>query len=139
LESIKPSGEKILSSLIEETAHFSKKRSLVILISDLLEDQDSVIRALKLLKFKKHEVCVIHLLDLDEKEFPYTGSVQFSSMENDEKLIMDTESFRDDYQEEIRKFIEDYRRTLRTSGIEYSLHTTNEPPDRLLQQFLSQR
>ena len=45
----------------------------------------------------------------------------------------------DDYREEIRKFIEDYRLTLRTHGIEYALHTTNESPDRVLQQFLSRR
>lgn len=139
LDSIKPQGEHVCSQMLETVAHFSKKRSLVILISDLLEDKNILFNALKFLKFKKHEVVVVHLLDRDEKDFPYTGSVQFNSLENQDRLVLDTESFRNDYKTEVNGFIEEVRMTLRNAGIDYYFHVTDEPPDQFLRNFLNQR
>lgn len=136
LESIDLKGEGELSKSLETLAHSSKKRSLIVLISDLLEDPDAILKALKYLKFRKHEVIVLHLLDRDEKDFPYSGSIQFKSLENQPSLVLDTESFREEYQRTVDALIHQYRTTLRNAAIQYYFHTTDEPPDKVLRQIL---
>lgn len=135
----RPQGRTALSHSLEAIAHSCKKRSLIILISDLFDDVDTVLRSLKFLQFKKHELMVIHLLDRDEKDFPYSGSVRFDSLESDEKIVMDPGPYRDDYRSAIQSFIDHYRFTLRNSGVEYHFHTTDEPLDKMLQTVLGAR
>jgi uncharacterized protein (DUF58 family) len=137
LETGKPEGAGKLFNALETLSHASKKRSLVVLISDLLEEPEPILKALKFLKFKKHEVMVLHLLDREEKDFPYTGSVQFKSLENQPSITLDTESFRKEYQRAVDGFIRQYSTALRNASIEYYFHTTDTPPDKILRQVLS--
>ena len=139
LEKKRPEGRTTLARSLETVAHSLKKRSLIILISDLMDETDSVLRALKFLQFKKHELIVIHLLDREEREFPYSGSVRFDSLEGQEGLVLDCDAYRKDYRAAVDDFIERYRLTMRNSGVQYDCHATDEPPDRMLQSVFNAR
>ncbi len=105
LEGVSVQGETSLSEALEEIAQSSKKRSLFILISDLIEDENALLAAIKLLRFKKHEVSVVQLLDPEEKEFPFQGNIRLESLEKNENLNLNSELFRADYQKAIENFI----------------------------------
>ena len=137
LEAVKPGGETLLSEGLSALAHRLQKRSLVILISDLLDDPEPLFKSLKFLRFKKHEVVVLHLLDGDEYDFSYSGTIQFDSLEKPEHVVMETDSYRKEYLRMIREFIENTRVALRNSGIQYVFATTRESPDLILRQVLS--
>lgn len=137
IESVRPEGETTLANSLENIAHSVKKRSLFILISDLFDDANSVLRALKFLRFKKNEVWIVHLLDRDEKDFPYSGSIRFDSLENQKNIVLEPEQYRKDYQNAIQSFVEQYRVTLRNFGMNYRLHITDEPLDKVLRFVLS--
>src|SRR5919108_656928 len=47
------------------------KRGMVVLISDLLDDPDAVIRSLKHFQFRGNDVIVFHVLDPHEIDFPF--------------------------------------------------------------------
>lgn len=131
-----PSGETRLAEGLELTAHASRRRSLVVVFSDLLDEPESVLKALKLLCFKKHEVKVVQLLDRDELDFPYRGPVRFESLERGEALELEAESFRAEYRREARRMIESYRAGLRNVGAAFAFHTTDEPMDHALRSVL---
>jgi uncharacterized protein (DUF58 family) len=133
---IQPSGESRLSARVEEVSRLLKKRSLLVLISDLLDDPEPVIRALRFLHFKKNEAVVLHLLDPDEREFPYQGTVRFQSMENASDLTFEADALREAYRKQVSGLIEGYRSALRGAGIEYVFSATDEPFDRPLRQVL---
>lgn len=137
IESNQASGETTLSKAIETIAHSVRKRSLFILISDLFDDEESVLLALKFLKYKKNEVLVVHLLDRDEIEFPFTGNIRFDSLENDEKITLETDDYSTDYKNAMRAFLERVQLTLRNFGMGYHFHRTDQPIDTLLRSILS--
>ncbi len=139
MEETRPGGgTNWISSLTQLVPSF-QKRSVFILFSDLLENEAEALKVLKLLTFKKHEVAVIHLLDSDEKDFPYKGAVQFNSMEDSGHLILNAGDFKKEYDEALQSLIHYYRAGFRKAGIRYQFHTTAESPDRILRFLLGQK
>lgn len=139
LVSASPGGGTALSRGLETVALSARKRGLFILFSDLLDDPGSVLRSLKFLQFKRNEIKVVQLLDPDELDFPFSGSVEFTSLEDGAKLVLDAGSYREDYRKAVRRLIERYRAALRDAGIEYYCHSTDEPPDAVLRSVLRSR
>lgn len=139
LQDARPSGETALARSLNDLVHGLKKRSLVIVFSDLLDDEDAVLNALKFFKYKKHEVVVVQLLDRDERELPYDGWVELESLEDGRKLTLQPDSFRREYREALTAMEERYRGALRKSGMEFYSHTTDEPLDRVLRFVLTHR
>ncbi|OGR54720.1 MAG: hypothetical protein A3I11_07455 [Elusimicrobia bacterium RIFCSPLOWO2_02_FULL_39_32] len=127
LEGVSVQGETSLSEALEEIAQSSKKRSLFILISDLIEDENALLAAIKLLRFKKHEVSVVQLLDPEEKEFPFQGNIRLESLEKNENLNLNSELFRADYQKAIENFILFYQKAFRDIGVEHHFVLTSQP------------
>lgn len=136
LQTVQPHGETLLAKGLETVAHSLKKRSLFLLVSDLFDDVESVLRAIKFLRFKKNEVLVVHVLDRDEVDFPYSGSIQFDSLENQQKISLEVEPYRKEYQFALQHFIDHYRGTLRNYGVKYHFHTTEEPLEQVLRFLL---
>lgn len=137
LEAARPSGPADWARSLTELIPSFQKRSLFILFSDLLGDESEAQKALKLLAFKRHEVAVIHLLDADEKNFPYRGAVQFQSMEDGARLNLDAEDYAEEYESALQNLINYHRVGCRRANIRYQFHTTQEPPDRILRFLLS--
>ena len=108
------------------------KRGIVVLISDLLDNPDEIIRGLKHFQFRGIDVIVFHVLDHDEIEFPF-------DRETSEEIMAVPGAVRDHYLREIGALIERYRRELGASGIDYQLLDTNRPLELALLSYLSTR
>jgi hypothetical protein len=54
-----------------------KKRGLIILISDLMDDQESVLSGLKHFRHNKQEVILFHILDRKELDFDFNARTRF--------------------------------------------------------------
>ena len=105
--------ETNLAETLHKLANRFKKRCLIVLISDLYDDPDEVIRALHHFRHRRHEVIVFHVLDKAEIEFPFRDTVAFHDLETGERIQVDPAYVRDVYKEQIEAFIETYRRRLR--------------------------
>ncbi len=75
LDKIKPSGETNLSHTFHQLAERIRRRGLVIILSDLFDDKEKVIKALRHFRHRKHEVLVFHILDRNELDFAFTSLV----------------------------------------------------------------
>ena len=60
---------------------------MVVLISDLLDDPERVIRGLKHFQFRGTDVIVFHVLDADEVEFPFERATRFEDLETSEEVM----------------------------------------------------
>ena len=69
------------------------KRGMVVLISDLLDDPERVIRGLKHFRFRGTDVIVFHVLDPDELEFPFERATRFEDLETRDEVMAVPASF----------------------------------------------
>jgi len=115
------------------------KRGIVVLISDLLDNPDEIIRGLKHFHHRGIDVIVFHVLDHDEIEFPFDRATRFEDLETSEEIMAVPGAVRDHYLKEMGALIERYRRELGASGIDYQLLDTNRPLELALLSYLSTR
>lgn len=116
-----------------------KRRGLVIIISDLFDDPDDVIAALKHFRHKKNEVLVMHVLDPLERSFAFGNDALFKDMETGEQLMTQPWQIQKAYQREMQAFLERYKRECRENYVDYVLMDTAAPFDVALTEYLSKR
>ena len=131
--------ETNLSKPLHQIVDSLSKRGMVVLISDLLDDADSVIRAVKHFQFRGNDVIVFQVLDPDEIDFPFERATRFEDLETDEEIMAVPGAVRDHYIKAMRGLIERYRRDLGAAGIDYQLLSTKQPLELALMSYLSTR
>ena len=139
LDQLTVGQETDLSRPLHQLAESLTKRGMVVMISDLLDDPDAVIRGLKHFKFRGTDVLVFQVLDPDELEFPFDRATRFEDLETSEEITAAPGVVRAHYLKEIGSLVERYRRELGASGIDYRLITTAEPLEMALLSYLSTR
>lgn len=131
--------ETDLGHSLHELARRVKRRGLIILISDLLDDEERVVRGLKLFRHRKHEVIVFHVLDPYEVAFPFEHEVILRDMETDDEVPAVPWEIRSEYRERVASWIDRYRTVLRQSGIDYVPVKTSTTFDVALFSYLEKR
>lgn len=140
LAKARPSGETELAASLTRVAAMLRRRSLVMLFSDLLADVDPVLRALRRLRHGGHDVILFHILDEAEAKFPFQGMIEFEDPESNAlSPPVDTAAIRSDYLAEVQAFCDLYRRECRKSGIDYVGLDTSMPFDKALLEYLVNR
>jgi uncharacterized protein (DUF58 family) len=139
LERIQPGLRSNVGRPLHQLAEALLKRSLVVLISDLLDDPEPVIRGLRHLKFRGSDVVVFQVLDPNELTFPFKGAAKFKDIETDEEVVADPARARRDYLRELAGLTLRYDRELRGAGIDYVQLDTSQPLDFALLTYLSAR
>ncbi|MBU0712983.1 DUF58 domain-containing protein [bacterium] len=139
LERVQAGAETRIAPQLHELAEKLKKRGLIVLISDLLDEPDDVINALKHFRHKRHEVILFHILDRQELEFSFNRQTRFVDLET--SLHMNTEPWhiQEAYQCLIRQFIENYKIQCRANNIDYVTLITDQNLDLALSEYLRKR
>src|ERR687887_998948 len=101
LDRLKTAHETNVSKPLHQLAESLTKRGMVVLISDLLDDPDAVIRGLKHFQFRGIDVIVFHILDPDEIEFPFERPTRFEDLETREEIMAAPGAVRELYLKQI--------------------------------------
>jgi uncharacterized protein (DUF58 family) len=139
LERIQAGKRSDVGRPLHQLAEALLKRSLVVLISDLLDEPEPIIQGLRHLKFRGSDVIVFQLLDPNELTFPFKGSAKFKDLESDQELVTDPASIRTAYLRELAGLTLKYDRALRGAGIDYVQLDTSQPLDFALLAYLDAR
>ena len=140
LEGREPSGETNVGKILLEIAGKMKRRGLVILVSDLLDEPEEILKGLRLFRFKGNDVIVFHLLDAAELDLPFDGNVLFEDMEETKlRVSTDPQAIRKVYRKVVQEFIDHLRRECRENSIDYQLLSTSTSLDHALVSYLSWR
>jgi uncharacterized protein (DUF58 family) len=116
-----------------------RRRGLVIILSDLLDDPDTVLAAFKHFRHKKNEVIVMHILDPLERSFAFGDDATFRDLETGEQMVTQPWHIRRAYGDAVTSFVERYKRECREHQIDYVLLDTSTPFDVALVEYLSKR
>jgi uncharacterized protein (DUF58 family) len=124
---------------MHDLAEAITKRGLVVLISDLLDDSDQVLRGLKHFRYRGTDVIVFHVLDPHELKFPFEQAARFRDLETADEVHADPNVVRQDYLDRMNALIALYRRELGLAGIDYCLLDTAQPLEMGLMAYLMTR
>src|SRR5687767_9132284 len=139
LERLEPGERSDVGRPLHLLSEALVKRSLVVLISDLLDDPEPAIKGLKHLKFRGTDVVVFQLLDPNELTFPFRGASKFRDLENAEEVLVDPATVRKAYLRELAGLTLRLDRELRGAGIDYLQLDTSQPLDFALLAYLAAR
>jgi uncharacterized protein (DUF58 family) len=139
LDRLRPGSRTDVAKPLHQLADSLVKRGMVVLISDLLDEPDAVIRGLKHFTFRGNDVIVFQILDPDEIDFPFERATRFEDLETDEEIMAVPGAVRSHYLKAIGDLIDRYKRELGAAGIDYMLLPTSMPLEMALLSYLSTR
>ena len=137
----KPAGGKStdVAAPLRRVAELIRKRSLVVLISDLLAPVEALAGPLALLTASRHEVIVFQVLDPAERTFEFDQAARFQDMETGRDLFLDPSLARADYIRRLEAHLDAVRATCQKLGITHVLLDTSKPLELVLFDFLKAR
>ena len=125
--------------VLHEMAERIKKRGLVILISDLMDDQETVLSGLKHFRHNKQEVILFHILDRKELDFKFNTRTRFKDMESASQLTTEPWQIKSSYKKRIQRLQNDYKKQCREQLIDYVPLFTDQSLDIALNSYLNKR
>lgn len=139
IENAKPGGDTQISRVLHQVAGQIHRRSLVIILSDLLDDPEEVMKGMRHFKHDQHEVLVFHLMNPRELYLDYSGEVVFEDLETNDRLKTNPAYIKQIYENKMQEFLDYYRTQCDRHQISYNLIHTNTPLDKALIRFLLKR
>ena len=134
LKSLNPSGKGALKEAVLKTIGKIKTDAVFVLVSDFLMDLEPIEESIKLIRVAGKDAIAIHVLDPDEIDFNFDGSIEFEDMEEDTKVLVEASDFRTIYRERVEEFIQKLKLICHENRSRYVLSPSNAPiEDTLIQ------
>jgi uncharacterized protein (DUF58 family) len=139
LERVNPARKTELGDLLKTLTGQLKRRSVVVVVSDLLTDLDRVYDGLNRLQFQGHEVLMLQVLDRDELDLPFDGPTIFRDIEGEEELFAEPWAFRRAYKKAMEDFLAEVKKECGRRGYDHVRFFTDEHLGVSLSTFLHAR
>lgn len=132
LEDLRPTGRTQFESAIHDSAALMPRRGLVLLLSDLLEPPEQIMRGLHLLRHEGHDVTVFQILDPGELHLGEGGVAEYRELETGRRLIVDPDELHDHYSRAVEQHLDRIRQGCSDAQADYRLALTSEPLESVL-------
>jgi uncharacterized protein (DUF58 family) len=139
LDGRRPGRETNIARPLHDLAEGLKRRGMIILISDLLDEPDEVLSALQHFRYQGHDVLIFHVMDPAELTFPFDTMTEFTDLETGEKSKVSPEGMRHEYMARLGEFLGAYERGCAGIGADYRLFDTSRPLELALSEYLFRR
>lgn len=128
-----------LGKPLHELAERNRRRGFAVVVSDFLDDLDQIVEGLKHFAFRGHDLMLFQILDPAEANFSFSDLAEFEDMETGRKLIVEAQSARTEYMDNLRRFQETLRKECGLINADYTILTTDQPLDFALFNYLAAR
>ncbi len=134
-----PQAQTDIGNVLHDLAGKVRRRGIVLVISDLLDDEDNILRGIQHLRFAGHDVVVFHVLDPYEIDFPMKGTVELIGLEYQPRVIARPAELRKTYLAEFEAYRTRIRDGCQKSKTHYVLANTAQPLSEMLSGYLAFR
>jgi uncharacterized protein (DUF58 family) len=138
LSKLHPSGGTAIAAPLRRAVDLMRRRGLVILISDLYEDDDRIEAELTRAARMGHEVAIFHVLTREEIDFPFRGTVELQDLETHRARVSGG-ALAAEYRRAFSAFLERWGGRCARHGFDYTRVTTEAPLDGALRGYLLKR
>lgn len=139
LSLIEASSKTNSADALNKVAEKITRRGLVIIISDLFDDVEKTLRAIKHFAHQKNEVIIFQILDPMERTFGFGKDAIFKDLETDEELTTQPYQIQKAYQQAMNEFTNKIKRECLNSNFDYNLLDTSTPFDKALFSYIQKR
>jgi uncharacterized protein (DUF58 family) len=140
LEKLRPGNNlKEQPDKLHQVAEGFRRKGMVILISDLFCEVETLARALEHLRFRGHDVIVFQLMDEFELNFNFTQLTRFVGLEGETPIMALPQAVRERYLSNLQTHFDALKQACGANRVDYTLLTTNQPLDFALQAYLAAR
>ena len=139
LAAFKATGGTRLGAALQQVAGEARRRGIIVIISDLLDDEEGLAQALERFTFGGNEVIVFHTLDTFELTFPFDGTWEFRNLEGPDRLKIAPADFRKAYLQNLAAFKTRVRRICEKFQAHYLLVDTGKSLTETLSGYLAFR
>ena len=140
LDATEPGGETGLADIFHDIAERIPRRGLVVILSDLFDDPEALIKALHHFRYRRHEVLLFHVVAEEELTFPFDSYTKFRDLEQRANLLpIDPRTIRATYLERMNRFLADIESACGRLKIDYVRMNTRVPYDEALSSYLTKR
>jgi uncharacterized protein (DUF58 family) len=115
------------------------RRGVVFVFSDFLDDAESLVSGLRILRSQKHEVVLIQVLDAAELDFPFRQPTLFKGLEDLPEISTDPLSIRESYLAGINAHLVEVETACRVHEVDYIRVRTDADLGRTLADYLQKR
>lgn len=139
LQDTQPRDKTSIGPLLDQVADIVSRRGIIMLISDAFDDVETIVKGLRHLRFRGHEVILFHILHRDEIEFPLDGNIRFIGLEGFEEIMTRPHLLRPAYLKAVNSYLKDIQRGCDSSGVDYVRLVTDKPIVAPLGEYLIRR
>ena len=139
IDRVRTGGSSEIRPPLRKVAEALYRRGIIVLVSDLYEEPEAILDAVRPLRYKGNDLIIFHILDPAEIQFPFEDSANYRDLETGEAVPVVPDYLRGEYRDLIRQHIETLSRLLGDNHIDYSLFDTSVPLDFALFNYLSNR
>ena len=139
IDRITPGGRGQLDLPLRRIAESIRRRSILVLISDLYEPPPDILTAINRLRRRGNDLIVFHLLDPAEVEFTFDEATQFEDLETGERIPVVPARVRAGYRGLMQEHVAELTQRMGQNRIDYYLIETSKPLDHALFHYLSRR
>jgi uncharacterized protein (DUF58 family) len=139
LAAFEPNAQTGIGAVLNEVAGQIRRKGIVILISDLFDDEETILRGIQHLRFGGNEVIVFHTMDPFELEFPFKGMMEFDGLEGIPRLMCRPREIRRSYLRQIEEFCRRLREGCERNNVHYVLVNTAQALHEVLSGYLAFR
>lgn len=132
-------GPGALAPALAQIGANLRRRSIIIVLSDLYEAPESVVRAIGALRGRGSDVLVMQVIDPAERDFPFGEPAHFEDLETGEKIPVVPHDQATRYRALMAEHLAAVQARLGQAGIDYELALTDRPLDYALFHYLSRR
>ncbi|MDQ6612865.1 MAG: DUF58 domain-containing protein [Gemmatimonadota bacterium] len=132
-------GTSQLVIAIDKVAHLTVRSGIVVLVTDCYDSAENVGNAVGTLRMRGHDVIVFHLVDVAERDFPYSAATTFEDAETGAKLPLRPDDLRSKYKKLIGDHHDALTKRLAGTGADYVRVFTDQPLDHALHEYLDRR
>lgn len=139
LQVLEPAQTTDTPGALHRIADSIQRRALVVILSDLIDDEHEVIRSLAHFRKQHHDVVVFQTLDPRELDLQFRRGGEFVDLESGERLVADPRALAEAYRDVFGAFLDRYRKACAEMNIDYRLADTSRPMDSFVRAYLEER
>ncbi len=140
LEHVHPAGPTYLSAALRSLFPLVRRKGLLVVISDFLEEPEPLFSALSMYTYRGWQILLLHVLTEAERELPPDeGTLRFLDAEGPGMADADPNALRAAYKAELQAYLDTLESQSKARRIHYARMTTSTPYDRALERYLTTR
>ena len=134
-----PASTTRVADSLHQIAGSIRKRGLIIVISDLLDNERDINLALAHFRKRLHDVIVFQVLDPMELELSFKKGFEFEDLETKARITADPRALVAEYQKVFGEFLEQYRAACEGMKVDYRVARTDQPSAEFVRAYLDER